>query len=55
MHGQEIAHELAKRRGKPSPELFILLLKGLRDGLPERGEEGKTITQSYTERKRPLK
>ena len=52
MHGQEIANELAKRRGeKPSPGTIYPALKGLRDaGFLSEVKEGKTITYSLTPR-----
>jgi PadR family transcriptional regulator, regulatory protein PadR len=52
MHGQEIASELAKRRGeKPSPGTIYPALKGLKDaGFLGEMKEGKTITYSLTPR-----
>jgi PadR family transcriptional regulator PadR len=46
MHGQEIANELAKRRGeKPSPGTIYPALKSLKDlGFLSEEKEGKTIT-----------
>jgi PadR family transcriptional regulator, regulatory protein PadR len=46
MHGQEIATELAKRRGeKPSPGTIYPALRGLKDlGFVSEEKEGKTIT-----------
>ena len=51
MHGQEIAEELAKRRGtKPSPGTLYPALKTLRDaGLLNEKKAGKTITYGLTE------
>lgn len=45
MHGQEIASELAKRRGeKPSPGTIYPVLKSLKDaGFITEVKEGKTI------------
>jgi DNA-binding PadR family transcriptional regulator len=45
MHGQEIASELAKRRGeKPSPGTIYPALKSLKDlGFLSEEKEGKTI------------
>jgi len=50
MHGQEIADELAKRKGeKPSPGTIYPALKGLREaGFLEEEKEGKTITYTLT-------
>ena len=50
MHGQEIAEELAKRKGtKPSPGTIYPALKALREhGLISENKEGKTITYSLT-------
>jgi PadR family transcriptional regulator PadR len=50
MHGQEIATELAKRRGeKPSPGTIYPALKGLKDaGFLSEEKEGKTITYKLT-------
>ncbi len=50
MHGQEIADELAKRKGhKPSPGTIYPVLKILRThGLISEKREGKTITYSLT-------
>jgi DNA-binding PadR family transcriptional regulator len=52
MHGQEIARELAKRRGeKPSPGTIYPSLKSLKDaGFLSEVKEGKTITYSLTPR-----
>jgi PadR family transcriptional regulator, regulatory protein PadR len=52
MHGQEIASELAKRKGeKPSPGTIYPALKALRDaGFLSELKEGKTITYSLTSR-----
>ena len=46
MHGQEIASELAKRRGdKPSPGTIYPALRNLKDlGFLSEEKEGKTIT-----------
>ena len=46
MHGQEIASELAKRRGeKPSPGTTYPALRSLKDlGFLSEEKEGKTIT-----------
>ena len=52
MHGQEIAEEIAKRKGeKPSPGTIYPALKGLREAefLSEH-KEGKIITYSLTPR-----
>ena len=50
MHGQEIADEIAKRKGeKPSPGTIYPALKGLREaGFLEEQKEGKTISYSLT-------
>jgi len=50
MHGQEIANELAKRRGeKPSPGTIYPALKSLKDlGFLSEEKEGKTITYKLT-------
>lgn len=50
MHGQEIATELAKRRGeKPSPGTIYPALKSLKDaGFLSEEKEGKTITYKLT-------
>lgn len=53
MHGQEIADELAKRRGdKPSPGTIYPALKSLKYAgfLREEQKVGKTITYSLTPR-----
>ena len=53
MHGQEIADELAKRRGdRPSPGKIYPALKGLKDGgyLHEEEKIGKTISYTLTPR-----
>ena len=53
MHGQEIADELAKRRGdRPSPGTIYPALKSLRYAgfLNEEEKTGKTITYSLTPR-----
>jgi PadR family transcriptional regulator PadR len=52
MHGQEIANELAKRRGdKPSPGTIYPALKNLKDaGFLSEVKEGITITYSLTSR-----
>lgn len=53
MHGQEIADELAKRRGdKPSPGTIYPALKSLKYAgfLHEEEKVGKTITYSLTPR-----
>ena len=46
MHGQEIAEELAKRRGdRPSPGTIYPALRSLKDlGFLSEEKEGKTIT-----------
>jgi PadR family transcriptional regulator PadR len=49
MHGQEIANELAKRRGdRPSPGTIYPALKGLNDAgyLNEEEKIGKTIDRN---------
>jgi PadR family transcriptional regulator, regulatory protein PadR len=50
MHGQEIATELAKRRGeKPSPGTIYPALKGLKEaGFLSEEKEGKIITYKLT-------
>ena len=50
MHGQEIANELAKRKGcKPSPGTIYPALKSLREaGLIKEEKSGKTINYSLT-------
>jgi DNA-binding PadR family transcriptional regulator len=50
MHGQEIADEIAKRKGeKPSPGTIYPALKSLRDsGFLEGQKEGKTIIYNLT-------
>ena len=52
MHGQEIASELAKRRGeKPSPGTIYPALKSLKDaGFLSEVKEGKTIIYRLTPR-----
>jgi PadR family transcriptional regulator, regulatory protein PadR len=54
MHGQEIADEIAKRKGeKPSPGTIYPALKNLREmGFISSGDEkeGKTIVYTLTER-----
>ena len=52
MHGQEIASELAKRRGeKPSPGTIYPALKSLKNaGFLSEEKEGKTITYKLTPR-----
>jgi DNA-binding PadR family transcriptional regulator len=55
MHGQEIADEIAKRKGekKPSPGTIYPALKNLREmGFISSNDqkEGKTITYALTER-----
>jgi DNA-binding PadR family transcriptional regulator len=53
MHGQEIADEIARRKGeKPSPGTIYPALKNLREmGFISSDEkEGKTITYALTER-----
>lgn len=53
MHGQEIADELAKRRGdRPSPGTIYPALKSLKDAgfLHEEEKIGKTITYRLTPR-----
>jgi len=54
MHGQEIADEIAKRKGeRPSPGTIYPALKGLREaGFLEEKKEGKTITYTLTPRGR---
>ena len=50
MHGQELADEIAKRKGeKPSPGTIYPALKGLREaGFLKEKKEGKTITYDLT-------
>lgn len=50
MHGQEIASELAKRRGdKPSPGTIYPALGGLKhSGFLDEQKEGKTIIYNLT-------
>ena len=50
MHGQEIAEEIAKRKGeKPSPGTIYPAFKSLRDsGFLEGQKEGKTIIYNLT-------
>jgi len=52
MHGQEIAEDIAKRKGdKPSPGTIYPALKNLREaGFLNEEKEGKTITYSLTPR-----
>ncbi len=52
MHGQELADEIAKRRGdKPSPGTIYPSLKGLREaGFLHEDKVGKTITYGLTPR-----
>ncbi len=53
MHGQELAHEIAHRKGekKPSPGTIYPALKGLREmGFIVEEKEGKTIVYSLTEK-----
>ena len=52
MHGQELADEIAQRKGeKPSPGTIYPALKGLREaGFLEEEKQGKTITYSLTPR-----
>jgi DNA-binding PadR family transcriptional regulator len=56
MHGQEIADEIARRKGeKPSPGTIYPALKNLREMGFIRSDdqkEGKTITYALTERGR---
>jgi len=50
MHGQELADDIARRKGdKPSPGTIYPALKGLREaGFLNEEKEGKTITYSLT-------
>jgi len=50
MHGQELADEIAKRKGeKPSPGTIYPAIKGLKElGFLEEQKEGKTITYSLS-------
>ncbi|MDW0257287.1 MAG: PadR family transcriptional regulator [Nitrososphaeraceae archaeon] len=50
MHGQEIANELAKRRGeKPSPGTIYPALRSLKDlGFLYEEKEGKILTYALT-------
>jgi len=53
MHGQELADEIAKRKGeKPSPGTIYPALKSLREMgfISSEEKEGKTIVYSLTER-----
>jgi PadR family transcriptional regulator PadR len=53
MHGQELAHEIANRKGekKPSPGTIYPALKGLREmGFIIEEKEGKTIVYTLTEK-----
>jgi len=54
MHGQEIANEIAKRKGeKPSPGTIYPALKGLREAkFIEEEKDGKIITYTLTPRGR---
>ena len=50
MHGQELAEDIAKRKGdKPSPGTIYPALKSLREaGFLDEKKEGKTITYTLT-------
>ena len=50
MHGQEIADEIAKRKGeKPSPGTIYPALKGLKEsGFIKEEKDGKTISYNLT-------
>jgi len=53
MHGQELADEIAKRKGeKPSPGTIYTALKSLREMgfISSEEKEGKTIVYTLTER-----
>ena len=52
MHGQEIADEIAKRKGeKPSPGTIYPALRSLRDsGFLDEQKEGKTIIYNLTQK-----
>jgi PadR family transcriptional regulator len=53
MHGQEIAEEIARRKGeKPSPGTIYPALKNLREMgfILSEEKEGKTITYAITDR-----
>ena len=52
MHGQEIAEEIAKRKGeKPSPGTIYPALKNLKEaGFISEEKQGKTIVYSLTSR-----
>ena len=52
MHGQELADEIAKRKGdKPSPGTIYPALKGLKEaGFLDEDKVGKTITYELTPR-----
>jgi len=52
MHGQEIAEEIAKRKGeKPSPGTIYPALKSLREmGFISEEKEGKTIIYNLTDK-----
>ena len=53
MHGQELADEIARRKGeKPSPGTIYPALKNLREMgfIVEEEKEGKTIVYSLTQR-----
>ena len=52
MHGQELAEDIAKRKGdKPSPGTIYPALKSLREaGFLDEKKEGKTITYSLSPR-----
>jgi PadR family transcriptional regulator PadR len=52
MHGQDIANEIAKRKGeRPSPGTIYPALKNLKEsGFITEQKEGKTIVYSLTEK-----
>ena len=52
MHGQEIADEIAKRKGdRPSPGTIYPALKNLREaGFVDEKKDGKTIVYTLTPR-----
>jgi PadR family transcriptional regulator PadR len=52
MHGQELADEIAKRKGeKPSPGTIYPAIKNLREmGFIAEEKEGKTIVYTLTQR-----
>jgi len=52
MHGQELAEDIAQRKGdKPSPGTIYPALKSLREaGFISEEKEGKTIVYTLTER-----